>query len=413
MSNYQLLEISNQSESISFEKNQLKSCDYQNRFNRLLRYEDSQRLVNINGEQESDLNTMINRAVELNPYGQVIDYQLKQDLVPTQYTQASNHFADSLTLDEKINIGHESISKISKKFSNLAVDMKITACKRLVSLSTSSGSKVTFPMNNFSISSLITGCEEEDILFVASELNEPVSSFENINSYIEELIENLEKSSNMISIEPGTYPVIFHPQLVHSGLLSVIHAGMNPTNLENKSSPLLDKVGEQILHKSINLFQHGSHFPIDFNGYPSDSSSVIANGQLCHLPVPPQISKCLARSSNGSSFDGSWFSDLTLTGGTREFKQLLQDIDRGILVLMSGDMIMGNILQGDLSGTIQFGFLVEDGQILGRIKDRSLGFNFYNSLTHNLIGFSKELRRFGCTQYVKVPYICIDGVRIS
>lgn len=413
MSNYQLLDISNQSESISFEKNQLKSCDYQNRFNRLLRYEDSQRLVNINGEEESDLNSMINQAVELNSYGQVIDYQLKQELVPTKYTQASNCFVENLALDEKIYIGHESISKVSKKFSNLAVDMKITTSKKLVSLSTSSGSKVEFPMNNFSISSLVTGCQEENILFVASELNEPVTSFADVTLYIEELIENLDKSSNLITIEPGTYPVIFHPQLVYSGLLSVLHAGFNPINLENKSSPLLDKVGKQILHESISLLQNGDHFPIDFNGYSSDSVPVIENGQLCHLPIPPQISKPLGKTVNGSSFDGSWFSDLTWVGGDKSFKEILSNIDYGILVLMSGDMVMGNILQGDLSGTIQFGFLVKDGQIQGRIKDRSLGFNFYDSLNRNLIGLSSELKRFGCSQYVKVPYVCIDGVRIS
>lgn len=413
MSSYQLLQITSSSESISFEKNLLKNCDYQNRCSRLLRYQDGQRLVNISGEQESDFETMMDKAIDLQPYGKVIDYDLKQKLDHREFKKASSNYLEKLDLDETISLGHCGIKKIVKNFPNLACDLKITQRKRIVDLSTSSDSRVTFPLYDFSISSLITGCEEDNILFFTSELSEPVENQNDINQFFDETLSYIEMSQTIVSIEPGLYPVIFHPHLVAEGLFSVLHAGFNPINLENGSSPLLSKIDQKIMHDSINLYQTGQHFPIDYNGYSSESCSIIKDGILSHLPVAPNIAKTLKRNANGSNFDGSWFPDLTLVAGDNSFHELIENVDHGIFLLMSGDMVMGNILQGDLNGTIQLGFLIEKGKIRGRIKNRSLGFNFYESMNNNLLGCSNEQKRFGNSQFVRTPYILLDRISIT
>ena len=77
---YQLLEIQSHTQSISFEKNHLKNCDHQNRFSKVLKYQENNRSVNINGEQETTLDVMLDKAKLLVPHGQSIDYKIKQDL---------------------------------------------------------------------------------------------------------------------------------------------------------------------------------------------------------------------------------------------------------------------------------------------------------------------------------------------
>ena len=97
---------------------------------------------------------------------------------------------------------------------------------------------------------------------------------------------------------------------------------------------------------------------------------------LNYIPIAPQISKSLNQPTTSSNFDGSWFADLKMANGTKGFKELIKEVDRGIYLVMSGDLVMGNILQGDMNGTIQTGFLIEDGEIQGRIKNRSLDLIF-------------------------------------
>ena len=166
------------------------------------------------------------------------------------------------------------------------------------------------------------------------------------------------------------------------------------------------------MNESIHLDQNGNHFPLDFNGYSSESRSIIKAGVLNYIPIAPQISKSLNQPTTSSNFDGSWFADLKMHNGTKGFKELIKEVDRGIYLVMSGDLVMGNILQGDMNGTIQTGFLIEDGEIQGRIKNRSLGFNFYEILGERLIGLSKESIRYGVST-TESPYILTDGIRIS
>ena len=412
-SSYQLLEIESHSQSISFEKNQLKNCDYQNRFSKVLRYAENNRSVNINGEQETKFDTMIDQAGALIPYGQSIDYELKQDLEPRVYSTATNSYLDNLDLNSMIRMGQTCVEKVIERHSDLACDVKISKSSQNLGLKTSSGSEFEFPLHSFSISSLITGCDEDNILFFSSSLNEPINSLAQVDQFSDELLWHLELTQNLIEIESGNYPVMFHPQLVQQSLFEVIHTGFSSVYLENGSSPLLNKIGHKVLNEAIQLSQSGQHFPMDFNGYSSETRSIFKDGILNFMPVAPQISKTLNKKTTSSNFDGKWFADLTLKSGSKTFKELLKDMDSGIYLVMSGDLVMGNILQGDLNGTIQSGFWVENGEIQGRIKNRSLGFNFYQGLGDKLIGLSKESRRYGCSHYTESPYVLIDDIRIS
>ena len=412
-SRYQLLEIESHSQSISFEKNQLKNCEYQNRFSKVLRYEENNRSVIINGEQETDLREMINHASSLVPHGQSIDYELKLNLEPRSYSTATNSYLENLDLNSMIHMGQSCVEMVTEKHSSLACDVKVLKSTQNLGLMTSSGSKFEFPIHSFSISSLVTGCEEDNILFFASNLNEPINNLEKVNKFSDELLWHLDMTQNLIEIESGNYPVIFHPQLVQQSLFEVIHTAFNPVHLENGSSPLMSRIGDKIFDTAIQLRQSGKHFPMDYNGYPSETCSVVQDGILQYIPVAPQISKILNKNTTSSNFNGSWFADLTLEPGSKTFNQLLKEMDRGIYLMTSGDLIMGNILQGDLNGTIQSGFWVENGVIQGRIKNRSLGFNFYDCMSNKLIGLSKESHRFGCSHYTESPYVLIDDIRIS
>ena len=227
------------------------------------------------------------------------------------------------------------------------------------------------------------------------------------------MIWHLDLTKNLVEIQSGKYPVIFHPQLVQQSLFEVINTGFNPVHLENGSSPLLNKIGDKILNASIHLSQSGTHFPLDFNGYSTESCSIVKAGVLNYVPIAPQISKALNQPITGSNFNGSWFPDLKLHSGTKNFKELIKEVDHGIYLVMSGDLVMGNILQGDMSGTIQAGFLIENGRIKGRVKNRSLGFNFYEALGDRLLGLSQESIRFGGSHFTESPYVLVDDIRIS
>ena len=93
---------------------------------------------------------------------------------------------------------------------------------------------------------------------------------------------------------------------------------------------------------------------------------------------------------------------------------MIADIKEGIIVddLMGAGQ--GNNLNGEFSMSVALGYKVENGEIVGRIKDVMIAGNVYDILLNNLKGMSSETYSedtlFG--RYT-VPWIVFDDMPVS
>ena len=61
-------------------------------------------------------------------------------------------------------------------------------------------------------------------------------------------------------------------------------------------------------------------------------------------------------------------------------EDMLADIKEGLLVEQLMGASQGNFLGGDFSGNLLLGFKIEDGRIVGRVKDTMVSGNIYDLL---------------------------------
>jgi PmbA protein len=70
---------------------------------------------------------------------------------------------------------------------------------------------------------------------------------------------------------------------------------------------------------------------------------------------------------------------------------MVEDMKEGLIVeqLIGGGQ--GDVLSGDFSGNVLLGYKVENGEIVGRVKDTMISGNIYQAL-RELIGVGDEAR---------------------
>ncbi len=100
---------------------------------------------------------------------------------------------------------------------------------------------------------------------------------------------------------------------------------------------------------------------------------------------------------------------LTIAPGKTSFDEMLGDIKEGLVIehLMGAEQ--GNILGGDFSGNVLLGYKVENGKIVGRVKDTMVSGNIYQVLKEvTAIGSKPEwVGGFVLTPHIYCPRLSV------
>jgi predicted Zn-dependent protease len=297
---------------------------------------------------------------------------------------------------------------------NLAADVQIVHGESICELENSYGLTGAFREYDFQLGIMVSGCTENDIIFWNKSFSRLPENKQELDVFVDSFEAELVDMQTISDIKPGVYPFLLPPDLVMNSCLNVVEAGFSHTFLENKTSPLFGRLNEKILSPLFTLADKSEFLPFDIDGIPCEPKVFFENGLLKTLPVPLESARKLDLRPNGSLIGGpcSYASSLCLSPGQKSSQELLSGMEEGVLLLMSGDMVQGNLIGGNLSGTVQSAFHVRNGKICGRLKSRSLSFNFYEAFADRLLALSSDTERFGGTLYAEGPWALIDGVSV-
>ncbi len=248
------------------------------------------------------------------------------------------------------------------------------------------------------------------------------------SSMLDELIEFYNKSSKPVEPKGGRMKVIFMPnsmETINWRLLS----GTSSKSVYDKSTPIADKRGEKILDGKITF----SNSPLDKNdprarafddeGVACRDFNIIEDGVLQSFYYDLEYAKKLKAEPTGHGFRTSmWGGDpMTLKPrpsmvhvrfkpGYKSLAQLIESINRGVIIEGALGAHSGNIPNGDYSIGTSPGLYVENGEIVGRVKGAMVSGNIYETL--------KDVIDVGDTPYTyywggRIPPILCDNVSVA
>ncbi|MCD6391522.1 MAG: TldD/PmbA family protein [Dehalococcoidia bacterium] len=393
--------------SVQFEANELKQIQTKESSSLALRIFKEGRIGFATAGGECDLDTLVDMAVETSQFGSPANFQF-----PPRFHGDSSKVCifdakvGDLAKERMIDIGKELITKVRGHTPDILCDVEVTKRTSSISLVNSQGGEGRYDKSflGFGLEGIVV--RDTDMLFVGDSESSCRFDFIGINDLADRVIWQLEMAKKKATVSTKLLPIIFTPSGVASVLISPIMLAFNGKTVLEGASPLKDKLGKQVFDKKLSLWDDATvafgvgSYPFDDEGVPSQHLPLITDGIVTNFLYDLQTAALAGTQSTGhgqragGGFPRPGISSLTLNRGDVSFQAMVEDMKEGLIVEQVIGAEQGNVLSGDFGGNVLLGYKVENGEIVGRVKDTVIAGNVYQVLKE-LLGIGQETRWVG------------------
>ncbi|MGC9003838.1 MAG: TldD/PmbA family protein [bacterium] len=217
----------------------------------------------------------------------------------------------------------------------------------------------------------------------------------------------------------GNYPVVFS-YIMAPSIIGAVAAAANGEEVQRKRTFLVGKKGQKIAWEGLSvedlpLIEGGmASASYDGEGVPHKELNFIEEGILMTYFHNSYTANKAKEENTGHAARYSYMggvgispTNLQIKLGDWSLEEMIQDMKRGVYILSAG--IQPNLASGDVSGPIDFGFMIEDGEKAYPLKNTMIGFNF-KELLQNIDAISRDFRE---EPGIKMPAIRVQNIKIG
>jgi PmbA protein len=401
----EVFSVSSRAMPIQFEANELKQVQTKESSSTALRIFREGRVGFATASGGGGLEALVDMAVETSQFGGPANFQFPSS---RDYSEVSifDPKVEEVAMERMVEIGKELIARVRGHTPDILCDVQVTKGTSSISLINSQGGEGRYDSSFFSISLEGILVRDTDMLFVGDSESSCRPDFIGIDDLADRVIWQLEMAKKKAAVSTKLLPIIFTPNGVASALLSPLVLAFNGKSVLEGASPLKDKLGEQVFDKKLSLWDDATiaygvgSYPFDDEGVSSQRLPLVTNGVVANFLYDLQTAALAGTQSTGNGqragggFPRPAISSIILGGGDVSFQAMVEDMKEGLIVeqLMGADQ--GNLLAGDFGGNVLLGYKVENGEIVGRVKDTMIAGNVYQVLKE-LPGIGQEARWVG------------------
>ena len=337
-----------------------------------------------------DVPRLINSAVETAEFGMPAKFEFPSPTIPPQ-VDTYDPDVKSVSLEQMIGLGEEMIATVTGHTLDIICEADVTKDIISVSITNSGGNKASYRKTVFSLGIEGSLIRDTDMLFVAESQSSchPITETKEVTDTV---LRQLEWARNRASAPGKSLPVIFTPNGVASALISPLMVAFNGKMVLEGASPIGNSLGKPVFDKKLWLwddatiaYRPGSR-PFDEEGVPSQCTPLIEAGTPANFFYDLQTAALANKYSTGNGQrHGAGLptpspSAFIIQSGDTSFNDMLADIKEGLIIEYLMGAEQGNILGGDFNGNVLLGYKVENGRIVGRVKDTMVSGNVYQIL---------------------------------
>ncbi len=407
-----------ESRSISFENNKLKSVHTKSIRGIGLRVIKNGKIGFSSTTDFRKPEQVVSNAIESAKFGQDAKFEF----------QSQNQFQDIKLFDEKvtsypiekgIQIGKDTIAKALSHNPNYECGVCIGKSVGESRLINSSGLDISTQFTSFGIGIDILLVKDQGLLWTG-EGESSAKLVEDLDKHTTKALHDLKLAEREVEITTGSYPVVFTSKAIGT-LLTTFEIGCNGKLVQKGASPLTGKLGQKIIDERINIYDDSTidyadgSYICDGEGVHAQRTPIFESGVLKNYIYDLQTAGMMNAKSTGNgtrsfaSQPSPGNSNVIIEPGEMKFEDMIKDMKRGILV----DQVLGggqsNVLAGEFSVNIDLGYLVENGEIIGRVKDCMIAGNVFE-VFNNIIAIGDKADWHGS---LKVPPFYFRSVKVA
>ncbi|MCI2425649.1 TldD/PmbA family protein [Candidatus Acetothermia bacterium] len=221
--------------------------------------------------------------------------------------------------------------------------------------------------------------------------------------------------------------VLFLPETIYV-LLWRLQSATSGKSIYEKQSPIADKLGKKLFSSNLTIYNDplNDQFPgartFDDEGTPGRYFPIVEDGVLKNFYYDLHYADKLDVQPTGHGFRSAMWggeaiankpsptlAHLYIKPGDKSFSDMIRSIDRGVIVASALGAHSGNIPNGDFSIGLSPGLYVENGEIVGYVKDAMVAGNIYETMK-NLVAIEDRLYPAIMGTY---PALLFDDVNVT
>ncbi|MFC2036053.1 TldD/PmbA family protein [Chloroflexota bacterium] len=411
--------LSSEESIIQFETNRLKHIQSKQSTSVALRIVRQGR-IGYATATELDSQNLVDAAVETAQFGMAAKFVLPP-LTPYPSVEVLDPYVESVSTEAMVRLGEELITTIRDHTPNLLCEAAVTKSIISVRIINSRGGQVNYKQSIFNLSIEGQLIRNTDMLFV-SESQSSCHPIPEPNTVAKGVLWQLELAKNQASAPTKSLPIIFTNNGVASALIVPLISAFNGKTVLEGASPIGSKLGQLVFDEKLQLWDDPTiayrprSRPCDDEGIPSQRTTLIEQGLVTNFLFDLQTAALANTQSTGSgnrSHGGLPTpspSALVVAPGKTTFDEMVNDIKEGLVIEQLMGATQGNTLGGNFSGNVLLGYKVENGKIVGRIKDTMVSGNIHE-LLRQITAIGSDTKWVG--SFLNTPPLYFPSVSVA
>jgi PmbA protein len=338
-----------------------------------------------------DIDGVVNRALEAAEFGSLAHFELPdaQSLDPVKIFDPT---LLPLEKPEMIRMGQQMMDMIKSYNPEILAGATVNKTLYKVEYANSRGAIYAADHTDFNVGAggqLVRGT---DILFASQGIGQKKRTVDT-EEIAAQAIEYFRMAEQIAPIESGEIPVIFTPRGLIALLLS-LGLAVDGKNVYLGASPLRDKLGQQIASPGLSIIddpfvEYGPRTgAFDNEGVARKVTPIIEKGVLRNFIYDLDTAGRAGTKPTGHGVTRN-LTNLIISPGDIPYETMLCNTPRGLLVHEFLGLGQGNPINGEFSVNLFLGYKIENGKLVGRVKDVMLAGNAFDALK-GIVAISKE-----------------------
>jgi len=406
---------------ISFEANRLKMLETKETRGVALRIIRNGRIGFSSTTDLRNLQMLVDHAVAVSELGAEAKFHFPHSAI-THEVQVYDPLVEGVASETLIAMGQSMIDKVRHHQPHILCDAGVSKSVGRVRILNSAGVDLSYEKTVLAASihgNLVRGTDMLDI-YESKVTCEMVPSYDEL---VDRLLEKFGLAERTAEVSTKQMSVIFTPRGVAATLLLPLQSALNGKSVLQGASPLGDKLNQKVFDERLSVYDDATidltpgSSVCDDEGVPTRRIPLIEKGSVRNFYYDLQTAGLAGTESTGngyrslSTLPSPSLSTALFDPGDTAYESMISDIKEGIVVDQVMGAWAGNILSGDFSANVHLGFKIENGKIVGRVKNTMVAGNVFEIFDKNLVALGKESVWVGGT--LKVPAMYFHSLSVS
>ena len=371
-----------ESESISFENDKLKSAESSQSTSMSVKVVVNGKIGSSHTTDLHDIDGVVERALEAAEFGSPAHFDFPGPQKGPD-VKVYDDAVQAVKKGEMVRIGEEMMGLVKDYNLDILVSAGVNKGVGTTEFANSAGIAYTTQSTSFGAGvegQLIRGT---DILWAGHGLGLKKREVDH-REMARKTVALFRMAENIAPVRSGQMPVIFSPEGMRV-LLLALSLGVDGKNVFLGSSPLAGKLGEKIADERFSIIDNplidyaGGSGTYDGEGVPHQATPLIENGVLRNFLYDLDTAGRAGAKTTGNGV-GCSPTNLVVNEGTTSYEDMVKQTKEGLLVHSVLGLGQGNPISGEFSVNLHVAYKIENGEVVGRVKDVMLAGNTYTAL---------------------------------